>query len=240
MARRHATALTAGAALSAAALLPPVNAFADQRLSLHMLEQMLLLAGAVPLLAYGVAPRLHLRPSLVHLVVGILALNLVLFGWQVPVIMDLAQRSLALREAAQLAFLLGAFVFWWPIVCPRPKAGGLSPIAKIGYLMVAGVPPTIPGITLAFSRHLFYPAYRSIEDQQVAGLLLFGTAKLALIAGAFVILWRLLAPDGEPPDADSGRWLEPEPRPSTPAWLRRLDEPLPAEPAARRPVGARR
>jgi putative membrane protein len=240
MARRHATALAAGALLSAAALLPPVNAFADQRLSLHMLEQMLLLAGALPLLAYGAAPLIRLRPTLLHLVAGILSLNLVLFGWQVPAVIELAHRSLAIREAIELAFIVGGTVFWWPIVSPRQVVGGLSPAGKIGYLMVAGVPPTIPGITLAFSRHLFYPAYRSIEDQQVAGLLLFGTAKLALIGGAFVVLWRMLAPDTEPPDQDSREWSEPDPQPSAPAWLRRLDEPLPAEPAAPRPVAARR
>jgi putative membrane protein len=240
MARRHRMALAAGGLLSAAALLPPVNALADQRLSLHMLEQMVLLAVALPLLAYGLAPLLRLRPSWVHLVVGILALNLVLFGWQLPAVMQLARRSLAFREVAQLAFMVGAFLFWWPIVRPPPEGGGLSPMAKIGYLMVAGVPPTIPGITLAFSRHLFYPAYPSIEDQQVAGLLLFGTAKLALITGAFVVLWRMLAPDAEPPDQDQWRWPQPDPWPSAPAWVRRLDQPLPAEPAARRPVSAGR
>src|SRR5260370_37701994 len=97
----------------------------------------------------------------------------------------------------EAVFLMGAFLFWWPIVRP----GGLTAIAKIGYLMVAGVPPTIPGITLALSHHLFYHGYPSIEDQQLAGLLLFGTAKFALITGTFVILWRVLNPQAGPPHA---------------------------------------
>ena len=226
MARRHRVALAAGSLLSVVALLSPFSHFADQRLSLHMLEEMLVLAIVVPLLAYGVSPLLASRAaSWMHPIAGILALNLVLFGSQLPVVLDLATKDLGFAELLQAAFIMGAFLFWWPIVRPE----GLSAIAKIGYLMVAGVPPTIPGITLALSHHLFYHAYRSIEDQQVAGLLLFGTAKFALIAGTFVILWRMLTPEPEPPDRDDRRSQIDDLPPTAPAWLLRLDEELPAE-----------
>ena len=226
MTRRHRAALAAGSLLSVAALLPPVERLADQRLSLHMLEEMLVLAIVVPLLAYGLSPLLPGRSSSwLQPVAGILALNLVLFGSQLPAVFDLTIKDLGFREVMQAMFMTGAFLFWWPIVGRR----GLSAIAKIGYLMVAGVPPTIPGITLALSHHLFYQAYRSIEDQQVAGLLLFGTAKFALVAGTFVILWRMLTPEPEPPDRDDRRSQIGDLPPTAPAWLSRLDETLPAE-----------
>ena len=238
MARRHRAALVAGSLLSIAALLPPVIEFANQRLTLHMLYEMLLLALAVPLLAYGAAPRLRLRFSIgLQAVVGILALNLVLFAWQIPAVLDLAARNVWLREAAPAVFMIGAFAFWQPIV----RRDEFSAIAKIGYLMVAGVPPTIPGITLAFSHHVLYQAYRSIEDQQIAGLLLFGTAKLTLVAGTFIILWRMLAPEKEPPDWDVEEAPIDDTPPTAPAWLRRLDDELPTEPSRpRRPVPAGR
>lgn len=234
MARRHRAALAAGSLLSVAALLSPFSHLADQRLSLHMLEEMLVLAIVMPLLAYGVIPLLPGRTvSWTHAIVGILALNLMLFGSQLPAVLDLATKDLWFAELLQVAFMTGAFLFWWPIVRPA----GLSAIAKIGYLMVAGVPPTIPGITLAFSHHLFYQAYRSLEDQQIAGLLLFGTAKFSLIAGTFVILWRMLTPEGEPPDREDWRSAIDDLPPSAPAWLLRLDEELPAEASRpRRPV----
>lgn len=238
MARRHRVALAAGSLLSIAAVVPPVTGLAELRLSWHMLFEMLLLAAVVPLLAYGASPLLRGRlATCMHPVVGIVALNVVLFGWQVPAVLDLASNDLGLREVAPVVFIAGAFLFWWPIV----RRGGLSAIAKIGYLMVAGVPPTIPGITLAFSRHLFYQAYRSIEDQQIAGLILFGTAKFALVGGTFVILWRLLAPEAEPPDRDDWTSQDGDLPPSAPAWLRRLGEELPAEPSPQRvPVPAGR
>jgi len=226
MARRQRAALIAGALLSVAALLPPLSRLADRRLSLHMLEQMLLLALVIPLLAYGSGPLLPRRiAAWMHPVAGILALNVVLFGSQYPVVVDLAVKNAAFREATQAIFMLGGFLFWLPIV----SRNGLSAVAKIGCLMVAGVPPTIPGLTLALSHHPFYQAFRSLEDQQVAGLLLFGTAKFALITGTFVLLWRLLTPQPEPPDRDEGTAYSGDLPPGAPAWFERLDDPLPAE-----------
>jgi putative membrane protein len=234
MPRRHRAALVAGSLLSVAALLSPLSQLAQARLSLHMLVEMLVLAVAIPLLAYGASPLLAGRAaSWRQPVAGILALNLVLFGSQLPAVVDLASKDLGFREAVQAVFMMGAFLFWWPVV----RRDGLSPIAKIGYLMVAGVPPTIPGITLALSHHLFYQAYRSIDDQQLAGLVLFGTAKFALVAGTFVMLWRILTPLPEPPDRDDRESPAGDLPPSAPAWLGRLEEELPAEAGRpRRPV----
>lgn len=226
MPRRHRAALCAGSLWSVVALLASLSPVVDGRLSLRMLEEMLVLAVAIPLLAYGVSPlRSGRAASWMHPVIGIIALNVVLFGSQLPAVVDRASSDLVFREVAQVAFMLGAFLFWWPVVRPA----GLSAITKIGYLMVAGVPPTIPGITLALSHHLFYHAYRSIEDQQVAGLLLFGTAKFALVAGTLVLLWRLLTPQPEPPDRDDRQAAAGDLPPGAPAWLWRLDQELPAE-----------
>jgi putative membrane protein len=238
MARRQRAALVAGSLLSLAALLPPLSRLADQRLSVHMLEEMLLLALVIPLLAYGSGPLLPRRlASWMHPVAGILALNVVLFGSQYPAVVDLAVKNAAFREATQAIFILGGFLFWSPIV----SRNRLSAIAKIACLMVAGVPPTIPGLTLALSHHTFYQAFHSIEDQQVAGLLLFGTAKFALITGTFVLLWRLLTPQPEPPDRDDRAAKSGDLPPGAPAWLEWLSEDLPAEagrprlPASTRP-----
>ena len=236
MAGRHRAAFILGGLLSLAALLPPVLELANQRLSLHMAFEMLLLTGAVPLMAYGSSPWFSLRLSTtLQSVAGILALNIALFAWQLPPVLDGTARSSLLREAVPLLFMVGAFLFWQPIV----RRDGLSAIAKIGYLMVAGVPPTIPGITLAFAHHAVYAAFRSIEDQQIAGLLLFGTAKLALVGGTFVILWRLLTPDSEPPDWEDDQPTVDDVPPTGPAWLERLDQELPAEvdPRVRVPAG---
>src|SRR2546422_787245 len=149
MARRHRAALSAGSLLSCAALLSPLSQVADGRLSVHMLEEMLVLVLVIPLFAYGVSPLLSGRaPSWLHPVVGILALNVVLFGSQLPAVVDLASRDVVVREAAQAVLMMGAFLFWWPVV----RRDGLSPIAKIGYLMVAGGPSAPSGWHRALTR----------------------------------------------------------------------------------------
>lgn len=238
MARRQRAAAGLGVALAALSFLPALIRLADERLFFHVLQEMLLLVLVAPLLAFGIGAGLgrHVQDR-VQVPVGILALNLSLFGAQVPAVVNLVAHHPLLHAAAQLLFLLGAVLFWSPIIRPRGGNGGLTPIAKIGYLMVASVPPTIPGITLAFSHHLFYAAYRSIEDQQLAGLLLFATAKCALVTGTFVILWRLLTPEPEPSDDDDRGTVVPDGPSPAPAWFARLDDRLPGEPVRdREPV----
>ena len=240
MARRHRLALFSGLALGGVSFLPITIRLADQRMLFHVLQEMLLLALVAPLIAYGVGPllssrlRFRLEPLL-----GILALNLALFSAQLPALVNLVVAHPLLHALMQAFFILAALLFWWPIVRPSPARGGLSSIAKIGYLMVASVPPTVPGITLAFSHHLFYAAFRSIGDQQLAGLLLFATAKCALVTGTFIILWRLLTPEAEPSDDEGRDGPLPVPLTPAPAWFMRLDSPLASEPRPQRePVTA--
>jgi putative membrane protein len=235
---RHRGALGAGLVLLSAAFIPALSALLDARLSLHMALEMALLAIVVPMLAYGSGPLLadRLRWQL-HPIAGIIALNVVVFAAQLPAAVDGEAQNGLLRELGLLAFVAGAFLFWVPIV----GKSRLSAIGKIGTLMVASVPPTIPGLTMALSHHLFYAGYRSIEDQQVAGLLLFGTAKLALVGGTFVVLWRMLTPETEPDDRDDRDQPVDDTPPIAPAWLAQLDGELPSEAGRpRQPVASTR
>ena len=59
--------------------------------------------------------------------------------------------------------------------------------------------------------------------------MLFGTAKFALVFGTFVILWRMLTPQPEPPEHDDREGQPADLPPGAPAWLERLDGELPAE-----------
>src|SRR2546421_1968336 len=138
MAGRHRAALIAGSLLSAGALLPPVAALADRRLSLHMLLEMLLLALVVPLFAYG-AGALRRVPlaARVHPVIGIVALNVVLFGSQLPTVMDLASKNLLVQQATLVAFIGGGLFFLWAV--GRPGGGG--PSREDGDVMGGGGAP---------------------------------------------------------------------------------------------------
>jgi putative membrane protein len=245
VAGRHRWTLLAGLGLGLLSLVPPLADAAERLLSVHTLAHMLLIAGAAPLLAYGLAGSLDRRPhwlgqALGHPLIGLVAFNGTLLLWQLPGPLDAMMRSPALHHLVHLSLLGSAICLWYPVVRPLRAAGALSRIGRIGYLLLAGVPPTIPGVVLVLARHPLYATYTALDDQQLAGVVLFGTAKLALVAGTLIAIWQLLTPEAEPPeDRDGGSGTPVEP-PLAPAWLSRLDEPLPAEPPARVRVAAAR
>jgi putative membrane protein len=244
----HRWALRAGAGVALASLLPPLATASAHLVAVHMLAHMLLIVGAAPLLAYGLvglidAPPRRLGRILGHPLLGLAAFNAVLLFWQVPVPVAAMAQSPAMHQLAHLSLLVSAICLWYPVVRPLGVPGSISRIGRIGYLLLAGVPPTIPGMILVLARRPLYAVYpgafglSALEDQQLAGLVLFGTAKLALVAGTLVAIWQLLTPEAEPPD-DRDRGGRRPVEPLAPAWLKRLDEPLPAEPAVRLRVGA--
>ncbi len=226
---RHRLAFAGGTILGLVTMLPPVAGLSGRLLLVHTARQMILLAVAGPLLAYATASIVKGRARVLPLA-GITAFNAAVLLTQLPVILRATSSTFALDLCLQLAFLGASLLFWLPVMA----CAGLSRIGKIGYLLVAGVPPTIPGVVLAFSRHPLYLGYQ-LGDQQLAGLLLFATAKFTLIGGTFFILWRLLSAEAEPGDDDDRGVPIPETPPAAPAWLRRLDEVLPEEPAPARP-----
>jgi len=246
---RHRWALQAGAGIVLASVLPPLSKASAQLMAVHMLAHMLLIVAAAPLLAYGLVgmidrPPRRLARFLGHPLLGLVAFNGALLFWQVPGPVAAMRQYPALHQFAHLSLLVSAICLWYPVVRPLGVAGSISRIGRIGYLLLAGVPPTIPGMILVLARRPLYVVYpgafglSALEDQQLAGLVLFGTAKLALVAGTLVAVWQVLTPEAEPPDQGDGGGRLPVEPPVAPAWLSRLDEPLPAEPSGRARVGA--
>jgi len=241
---RHRWALRAGAGVVLASVLPPLADGSAYLMAVHMLAHMLLIVGAAPLLAYGLVgmidrPPRRLARLLGHPLLGLAAFNGVLLFWQVPGPVAAMTEHPAVHLLGHLSLLVSAICLWYPVVRPLGVPGSISRIGRIGYLLLAGVPPTIPGMILVLARRPLYAGYpgafglSALEDQQLAGLVLFGTAKLALVAGTLVAIWQLLTPQAEPPDDGDGGGRQPVEPPVAPAWLSRLDEPLPAEPSVR-------
>jgi len=76
----------------------------------------------------------------------------------------------------------------------------MSVIGKIAYLGFAGVPPTILGLAFILSPAVIYPFYAAaprvtplspLDDQLVAGLVMFGLGNLIYFAAIWVIFFRL-------------------------------------------------
>jgi putative membrane protein len=184
------------------ALESPIDVGGDKYLfSLHMLQHLLLAMVVPPLLLLGLPEewrafdRIHVSPLLANVV-----FNLVLATWHLPFLYEATLRNEPVHVLEHLTFLAVGVLFWWPLLVPDGRAGGMSVMGKIAYLGFAGVPPTILGLAFIVSPVVLYPFYAAaprvsplspVEDQLVAGLIMFGLGNLIYFAAIWVIFFRL-------------------------------------------------
>jgi putative membrane protein len=197
------------------ALQSPIDVGGDRYLfSLHMLQHVLLAMVAPPLLLLGLAG-LRLRrvaPAgwgiMVHPWLAAILFNAVLLVWHLPQLYDATLRNEPLHVLEHLTFFLTGLLFWWPLISPvrATDAAPLSPLARIAYLLVTGIPPTILGLLFAVAPRAYYPFYREaprlwgltpVEDQQIAGLVMFGLGGMIYVA-AMAVLFLQFATEAEP------------------------------------------
>jgi len=103
----------------------------------------------------------------------------------------------AMHGLQHLSFFGSALLFWWAILHPRRHAAlGLS----VFYLFTTAVHTAVLGALITFARSPWYPAYVApaagwgpLEDQQLAGLVMWIPAGLAYLVAALVIVRRWLS-----------------------------------------------
>ena len=173
-----------GLAALVAALASPIDSIALQLFSIHMVQHMLLLAVAGPLLLAGAPVRPLLRGlpialrrtvvravarntafrSLVHLLrqplvaAGLYVVGL--YAWHVPALYDAAVEGPVVHVIEHTWFFVTALLFWSVVVDPVPFRATLPYAARIPFLLLVGAAQnTILGGLLAFSDRLFYAPY---------------------------------------------------------------------------------
>ncbi|HKF02272.1 MAG TPA: cytochrome c oxidase assembly protein [Candidatus Sulfotelmatobacter sp.] len=172
-----------GVLLIWAALASPIAALDHELLTVHMLQHLLLMTLAPPLIWLGapVGPTLEGLPqrfveSLARLwqsgegktfadFVGSpkfawLAACAALVGWHIPKLFALGMQSTSWHLFEQLSFLATGLLFWWPVV--QPSAGASrQDLSMILYLFFATLPCDILSGFLVFSERVVYPMYFS-------------------------------------------------------------------------------
>ncbi|MBV8526838.1 MAG: cytochrome c oxidase assembly protein [Candidatus Dormibacteraeota bacterium] len=240
------TALITAALLLGAIWFSPLNTVAQHYLLSAHLLQVTLLMGAIPpllLLALPRDPRVRMPRWLqrtlrvfVHPLVAIFAVNAAFFGWHTVAPYQAAMQNDNLWSLEQVSLLLTSVMFWWPIVTPfSPPVKAMSPLGKIGYIVLATIPQTFGGLVVALAHHPLYSLYADaprllgldpLTDQQIAGASIALVSKIALFTAFTVIFVRMLnasASDSEDGGGGGGGGPQvdrPRPRPSgTPRWL---------------------
>jgi putative membrane protein len=180
----RAWSFLAGMFLIWVALGSPLAAFDEELLTIHMVQHLLLMTIAPPLILLGapMMPLLHGLPqrlvqsSLAPLlrwapvqrvghmlgqpVVGWLAGAAALVGWHIPAAFTLGLQSEAWHVVEHGCFLASGFLFWWPVIQPWPSVP-TPRWSMLVYLFLATLPCDILSAFLAFCDRVVYSIYLS-------------------------------------------------------------------------------
>jgi len=168
------------------ALLSPLHEFAGWLLTVHMIQHLLLMMVAPPLILRG-APYLPLLSGLPrrfsndvvgpflssaglrklarfvsHPVFCWAAFISVNVAWHLPVMYELALRSTAWHQVEHFSFLSSALLFWLPIIQPRPWVAPTPRWLILPYLILADFQNTALSAFLVFYDRVVYPTYAAI------------------------------------------------------------------------------
>lgn len=209
------------------ALISPLDALGGALLSAHMVQHLLLIAVAAPLLVLGQpptallwavperrrrqlgrwwrgAPALRSAWSMLTLpLVAWLLHTAALWAWHAPPLYQAALDVPLLHGAEHLSFLGTGLLFWWTVLAPGPAvvlpsrprqtAYGLGALSIFALTLQSG----LLGALMTFAPAPWYPAYTGrtapwglapLEDQQLAGLLMWVPGGMVYAAVALVLL----------------------------------------------------
>jgi cytochrome c oxidase assembly factor CtaG len=197
---------------------------ADELLSVHMVQHLLLLSVVPPLLLLGwpVIPLLRglpapLRLSAFHRVwrwltsppVAWITMNAIFLAWHVPAAYDFALDHEYVHRFEHVCFLLSSLAFWWCIVQPWPGGWGFLP-----YLIGADLVNTAVSAFLAFCDRPVYTYYLAhpapypispLSDQVLGAVIMWVGGSFAFLIPAAWMTFRRLQPTfSQSPDLRQG------------------------------------
>lgn len=214
----QAVAFSAGLLVLLAALVSPLGALGTALFSVHMLQHLLLMIVAAPLLVLG-APLLPLiwalpkparqalgrwwrkanlvrslwqnlsQPLLVWLLYGF-----TLWIWHLPALYQAALEQVVIHELEHITFFGTALLFWWVLIQPighrRMNYG-----AGVLFIFTTALHSGALGALLTFAQRPLYPIYvarawntTALEDQQLAGLIMWIPMGVIYLITALVLL----------------------------------------------------
>ena len=122
--------------------------------------------------------------------------------WHLPSLYEATLGSELVHALQHASFLGTALLFWWSVVRRTAATGRVgTPIAVLA-LFTTALHTTLLGALLTFSRRVWYPIYDAstaawgltpLEDQQLAGLIMWVPAGVAYTVAALALLGTWLA-----------------------------------------------
>jgi putative membrane protein len=167
------------------AIASPLSGLDDDFLTVHMVQHLLLMTVAAPLILLGapavtllhglpqravretLGPLLRWPPlqrlghGLTHPVACWLAGTGAVITWHIPALFELTLRSERWHEIEHACFLAAGLLFWWPIVRPWPSVARWPQWSVPLYLFLATLPCDALSAFLAFCGRVVYTSYLS-------------------------------------------------------------------------------
>jgi putative membrane protein len=202
----HLSAFAAGIISIFIAAASPLAAMDHELLSVHMVQHLLLMAVAPPLillgspipaLLHGLPKRFiqvslgsflrspllrHLGRFISHPAFCWFAATLTVIGWHLPSLFAIGLHSGAWHEIQHASFLLAGFLFWWPVMQPWPVASRSPGWSAPLYLFLGTLPCDALSAFLTFCGRVIYPFYLSASNP-------FGISALQDQEWAGVLMW---------------------------------------------------
>ena len=200
----------------AISVIGPVDAWAHASLTGHMVQHMVLLAVAPPLLllarpmpqymlALPLKTRRRVGPWLARVyrgtaatpVTAFIAHGLVIWLWHLPLPFQFVLEHQLIHDAVHVLFFGTGLWFWWSLIAPgRLGQGGFGSAAVLAVLTMMHT--GMLGALMTFAPQLLYPehpagfaGFDQLSDQQLAGLLMWVPGGLIYTAAALALtgLW---------------------------------------------------
>jgi len=220
--RRLSALFWCGWIILALALVSPLHELGEHLFSAHMIEHELLMVAAAPLLVAarpmpamllglpdgwrrgllnwtrGRGPR-RAWSAATELKTATVLHIAVLWLWHLPALFAAALASETVHIVQHLSFFVSALCFWEACWSRHARRTGQAEAAMM--LFLVSVQAGFLGALLTFSARLWYPAdygatagfgLSPLEDQQLAGLIMWIPACSAYVAGGLIVAGRWL------------------------------------------------
>jgi putative copper resistance protein D len=213
--RRRTVAFLAGMLALAFALVSGIGRYDTSLFSVHMVQHVLLMLVAAPLLALAAPVTLVLRLSsyrtrrrwilpvlhsrvvrfMAHPVTAWVMFAVMMWGTHFSPLFNASLEDPVIHDIEHVLFLTGALFFWWPAVALDPAPWRMSHPARVGYLFTQMTQNTFLAVVILNATSVLYPHYATLvrpwgiaalEDQRLA-------AGVMWIVGDAVFLTAILA-----------------------------------------------
>ncbi|MFN8583239.1 MAG: cytochrome c oxidase assembly protein [Gemmatimonadaceae bacterium] len=166
----------------------PLDRLAEHHFSMHMVQHMVMVMIAVPLVLIGapttpllrglpksikrgvIAPLAASRTArslyrlITHPLVAFALYSIAVGVWHViPTWYDAAARDQVIHDVQHLSFLGGAFLFWWTVIDPAPLHARMGHLLRIAYVVAAATYQAALGAFITLSDGLLYSAYTDVR-----------------------------------------------------------------------------